>query len=75
MAIANGFSAKKLTLYPPTKPSLDLEDSLWVGEKDNDPILPILTIDRALSLKEPEEDIMLSNFLQKFIISLFFFVR
>lgn len=64
MTITHGSYKKKLVLYPPAKPSSDIEDPLWVREEGDDPILTILTIDTTISLKEPEEDIMFSYFLQ-----------
>jgi len=30
MTIANGYSTKKLTLYPPAKPFLDEENPMWI---------------------------------------------
>ena len=50
MIIANGPSRKHLKIFHPTKPSTDTEDPFWI-EEDDEPVLPVLTIDRALYLK------------------------
>ena len=63
MIIANGASRTHLKLFPPSKPPIDTQDPFWI-EEDDELILPILTIDRALYLKNQEEDNVYSNFPQ-----------
>lgn len=47
-----------------TRLSIDMEEPFWIEEESNKPILLVLTIDRALSLKDFEEDTMYYKFLQ-----------
>lgn len=63
MIIANGPSRKHLKIFPPAKPSTYKKVPLWIEEED-DPILLVLTIDKALYLNKQEEDDVYSNFLQ-----------
>jgi hypothetical protein len=60
---------KKLTMYPPAKSILDLEELVWVPHNDEDTsydttMQPTLTIDYALTLKEPTRDRMILNFMK-----------
>lgn len=73
MAITNSPSKKKLTLYPPTKPLMDIEETIWAEEEDNgDQIIqPILTIDMYLGLIPHKEEIVISYFLQNLYSSPF----
>ena len=64
MTITYDLSKKKLKIYPPTNLSIDSEDLFWVEEEDDEPILLVLTIDKALSSTNYEEGTMYSNFLQ-----------
>lgn len=66
MTITNGTSKKKLTLYLPTKPLMDIEEPIWGEEEDSmaQTIHLVLNIDMALALRPPEEDTMIYNFLQ-----------
>lgn len=63
MIIANGPSRKHLKLLPLYNPSTYTKDLFWIKE-DDESILPVLTIDRALYLKNQEEGNLYSKFLQ-----------
>ena len=54
ITITHGSFKKQLTLYPPSKPYSNFEYPFWVGKEGYDPILPILTIEKYLSLKSPK---------------------
>jgi hypothetical protein len=56
MTISHENSTKKLTLYPPAKPSPDLENSPWVEDNDKEPTQPLLTLDQASIFKQAIED-------------------
>ena len=56
MIIVNGISKKNLKIYPPAKLSTYLEDPFWIKVEYNEPIFLVVTIDRALSLYDHEED-------------------
>lgn len=58
------WSIKETThTLPLGKPFVDMEDPICVEEESDEPFLPILTIDKDISLKEPKEDTMYFNFL------------
>jgi hypothetical protein len=57
MTITNDQSQKKLTLYPPTKPFIDIETPICVGKEYGEDmfyttVLPLLTIETTLTLKD-----------------------
>jgi hypothetical protein len=55
MTISHGSSMKQLTLYPPAKPSIDLDPPLWVEGEDSDDeeeAHQVLSIDQYLSIRE-----------------------
>jgi len=55
MTISHGTSKNKLTLYPPTKPSIDLKAPLWANEEDSDEegeAHKVLSIDQYLDIRE-----------------------
>jgi hypothetical protein len=56
MTISHGNSTKELTLYPPAKPSPDLENSPWAEDSDEEPAQPLLTLDQASTFKQATED-------------------
>jgi hypothetical protein len=59
MTISHRTSTKKLTLYPPTKPIIDLETPLWVEGDDSDEegeSHQVLSIDQYLSIRDKIED-------------------
>jgi hypothetical protein len=58
MTISQGSSTKKLTLYPPTKPSPTHETPIWIGneDSDDDKIQQVFMIESTLSFKEKIED-------------------
>lgn len=69
MTISQGNSVKILTLYPPAKKVLDLEEHVWMSLEELDfsndtPMWPVLTIDRALTLKKPIDDQVILNYMQ-----------
>ena len=64
MTITNGLETKRLSLYPPAIPHLDIGKSQWKSNKTDfdQPINLVLTIDTALALRCPQEDTIISNF-------------
>jgi hypothetical protein len=56
MTISHKNSTKKLTLYPPAKPSLDLEKSSWIEYSDEEPTLSMLTLEKESTFKHATED-------------------
>jgi hypothetical protein len=66
MTIANGPSKKNLTLYPLAQPPLATKKHTWGDEEDymDQAIQHIISIDMSLSLRPPEEGVVMSNFLQ-----------
>ena len=59
----------KLTLYPLAKPFLEVEDPLWIEWEEYDALFGdvvklVPTIKKTLALKDLDEDIMISNFMQ-----------
>ena len=63
MTISHGNSTKKLTLYPPAKPSPDLENSPWVEDSDEELVRPLLTLDQASTFKQATEDDFICTYL------------
>ncbi|XP_059070728.1 uncharacterized protein LOC131860349 [Cryptomeria japonica] len=68
MTISDGMTTKKLALYPPTKPQLDLEQPVWpnIGEEADEAnsVAQLMMIDRDPFLQLQEENEILSNILQ-----------
>ncbi|XP_059068549.1 uncharacterized protein LOC131859050 [Cryptomeria japonica] len=68
MIISNGMTAKKLVLYPLTKPQLDLTQPMWpnIGEEtdEDNSVAQLMVIDKDPFLQLQEEDEILSNILQ-----------
>jgi hypothetical protein len=58
MTISYGDATKKLTIYPPTKPSSNHEIPLWVENEDNDEenIQQLFMVDLSLVFKEKYDD-------------------
>ena len=63
MTISNGIVVKILTLYPPTKSSLDAKIPLWMDLEEEEDIQPLLTIGRDLNFKIETEDDTICNFI------------
>jgi hypothetical protein len=64
MTISDGKTTKNLTLYPPAKPSEDLESPLWDEfEPEESGVQPILTLGKALCFKDETEDDTISSFI------------
>jgi hypothetical protein len=51
MTISHENSTKKLTLYPPAKPSLDLENSPWIEDSDEESTQPLLSLYQASTFR------------------------
>jgi hypothetical protein len=56
MTISHGTSTKKLTLYPPAKPSLDSETPSWIPNSDDEAIQPLLSLEQAS--RDTEDDLI-----------------
>ena len=56
---------KNLTLYPPARPSLEAETSLWIEQEEEEDVQPLLTIGKALTFKNETEDDAISNFISE----------
>ena len=54
-----------MTLYHPIKPSLDVETPLWVDLEAEESTQALLTIGRALTFKNENEDDTISNFINE----------
>ena len=66
MTISDGMDTKNLTLYPPARPSLEVDTSLWIEqEEEEEEVQPLLTIGRALTFKNETEDDTISNFISE----------
>jgi len=63
MTISHENSTKKLTLYPPTKPSPNLENSSWVEHSDEEPTQPLLTLAKDSTFKNAIEDDFICTYL------------
>eukprot|EP00253_Pinus_taeda_P017045 PITA_17045 len=62
--ISNGQETKQLTLYPHATPMINNDNSIWVDYEDEE-TQPILTIGQALTLKNSNEDELISNFISE----------
>jgi hypothetical protein len=58
MTISQGNYTNKITLYPLSKPSTNLDPPIWIGNEDSDEEngLQILTLDQMVLYKEETED-------------------
>ena len=56
---------KNLTLYPPARPSLEAETSLWIEQEEEEDVQPLLTIGKALTFKDETEDDAINNFISE----------
>ena len=65
MTISDGTDTKIMTLYPPSKPSSDVETPLWVYFKEEESTQPLLTIGRALTFKNEIEYDDISSFISE----------
>ena len=65
MTISNGTKTKNLTLYPPTRPSLEAETSFWMEPEEEEGVQPLLTIGKALTFKNETEDDAINNFISE----------
>jgi hypothetical protein len=66
MTISHGTSTKQLTLYPPTKPNIDLETPLWVDGEESDEegeSHQVLSIDQYLAIRDKTEDDEINDFI------------
>ena len=63
MTISNGTDKKKLTLYPPARPSSDVETPLWMDLEEEKGTQPLLKIERALTFKNEIEDDTICSFI------------
>jgi hypothetical protein len=62
MTITHGTKTKQITLYPPTRPTTELECTQWLDEDNNDEVFqPILTIAQAMSLKENTDENLINH--------------
>jgi len=69
MTITNGKSQKKLVLYPPSKPLIEEEILMWVGQEEEEEtfqtkIHTLLTIETILAMKNIDEDTFISKFIK-----------
>ena len=65
MKVSDGSAIKNLTLYPPSKPSIDAGTLLWMELEEEEDIQPLLTIGRALTFKTETEDDTICNFISE----------
>ena len=65
MTISDGIETKNLTLYPPARPSLEAETSLYMEPEEEEGVQPLLTIGKALSFKDETEDDSINNFISE----------
>jgi hypothetical protein len=66
MTISHRTSTKQLTLYPPTKPNIDLETPLWVDGEESDEegeSHQVLSIDQYLAIRDKIKDDEINNFI------------
>jgi hypothetical protein len=60
----DGKTTKNLTLYPPAKPSEDLESPLWAEfDPEESGVQSILTLGKALYFKDETKDDIASSFI------------
>ena len=65
MTISYGTKTKNLTLYPLAWPNLDFETPLWMDLEEEEGIQPLLTIRKALTLKDETKDDAINNFISE----------
>ena len=65
MTISDGTKIKNLTLYPPARPSLEAKTPLWMEPKEEEGVHPLLTIGKALTFKDENEDDAINNFISE----------
>ena len=65
MTISDGIEIKNLTLYPPARPSLEAETTLCMEPEQEEGVQPLLTIGKALTLKDETEDDVINNFISE----------
>ena len=65
MTISDGRAIKNMNLYPPARPSLDVEIPLWMDLEEYEYIHALWTIGRALNFKTESEDDTICNFIRE----------
>ena len=65
MTISDGPKIKNLTLYPPTRPSLEAETPLWMEIEEEEGVQPLLMIGKALNFKYETKDDAINNFISE----------
>ena len=65
MTILYETETKNLTLYPLARPSLDAETSFWMEPEEEEGVQPLLTIGKALTFKDENEDNAINNFISE----------
>ena len=66
MTISHRTSTKQLTLYPPCKPNIDLEATLWVDGEESDEegeAHQVLFIDQYLVIRHKTKDDEINDFI------------
>ena len=65
MTISDCTETKNLTLYAPSRPSLEAKNPLWMEPEEEEGIQPLLTIGKALTFKDETEDDAINNFISE----------
>ena len=65
MTISDGTETKNLTLYPPARPSLEVETPLWMELEEEEGVQPLLMIGKALTFKDETKDDDINNFISE----------
>ena len=65
MTILDGTEIKNLTLYHPTRSSLEAETPLWMELEEEEGIQTLLMIGKALTFKDETEDDAINNFISE----------
>ena len=65
MTISDGTDINNLTLYPPTRPSLEAETPVWMEPKEEEGVQPLLTIGKALNFKDETKYDSINNFINE----------
>ena len=65
MTKSDGTETNNLTLYPPARPSLEVETPLWMELEEEEGVQPLLTIGKALTFKDEIEDDAINNFISE----------
>ena len=65
MTISDGTETENLTLYPPVRPSLEAETSLWMEPEEEEGVQPLLNIGKALTFKDETKDDAINNFISE----------